>query len=434
MSDHPRVVSGPFFALLKRARSADFILVVANLFQRGFGFLASLAIARLNGLDAVGLYTSLQITSSTPTTPLSMPLGNSANLVASEQRPLVGLRALFAAHTPILLTFGLIVAASSTALLGLAHGTQAWTLLPASLAFLAVVLLSWGQLFSQLASGIYHGANQAMDVARITATVTGAVMALCVPMAMLAGMHGVLALSVIAALAPGVLLLIRAVMKAPPENTSPPDMVRLKQQATEGVKHAMPSVLSTVIRNGVTWFCAIYITQQHHGATGMGLITIGLQWMAMMQLPVGSWGGRIVAEFANPTPTSDQRGLLRHWLSKCMGTTALIALVIAFAAPWIAELYRANIATLSILLMINGIVSVIMAGTYVQERVAFCRGKQRQWLFLSLGADSVQVLLTVLFAAHAIWIIAAGSLASALLVLIGAHWLLKTPAPDTKSP
>lgn len=435
MSVSHRVVSGALAALLNRARSADFLLVIAQLFQRGFGFLASLAIARISGLDAVGLYTSLQITSSTPTTPLSMPLANSANLVSSERASSVGLRALFAAHAPVSLVFGLIAACSSAALLGLAHGgTQTWVLLPASMAFLAVILLSWGQLLSQLASGIYHGADRAMEVARITATVTGSVMLLCIPVAWLTGMPGVLVLSVVAAVAPGLLLAARAFLSRKPPATHDKDLVPLRQHATQGVKYAMPSVLSTVIRNGVSWLCAIYIAQQHHGAAGMGLITIGLQWMGMMQLPVGSWGGRIVAEFAAPAGASDQRHKLRHWLIKCMGTTALIALVVALASPWIAGLYRADIQTMSVLLMINGMVSVIMAGTYVQERVAFCQGKQRQWLLLSLGADSVQVILTLLFAAHSIWVIAAGSLASALLVLIGAHWLLKKQAPDTKRP
>lgn len=435
MSEPHHVGSGALSALLKRARSADFLLVIANLFQRGFGFLASLAIARISGMEAVGLYTSLQITSSTPTTPLSMPLANSANLVSSERASSVRLRALFDAHVPVLLLFGLIAASSSAALLGWAHGsTQSWTLLPASMAFLAVILLSWGQLLSQLASGIYHGAHQAMTVARITATVTGTVMLLCIPVAWSAGMPGVLTLSVVAALAPGLLLMGRAFLNHPSPIPRDTDAAALRQDATQGVKHAMPSVLSTVIRNGVSWLCAIYIAQQHHGAAGMGLITIGLQWMGMMQLPVGSWGGRIVAEFANPANASDQRDKLRRWLIQCMGTTALIALIVALASPWIAGLYRADVQTMSVLLMINGMVSVIMAGTYVQERVAFCQGKQRQWLFLSLGADSVQVLLTLLFAAHSIWVIAAGSLASALLVLIGAHWLLKKQAPDTKRP
>ena len=74
-------------------QSTNLMLVLAGLMQRGFGFLATLVLARLAGIESVGLYTGLQISASAITSPVSVPMANSATLVTARHLGHSGLRA-----------------------------------------------------------------------------------------------------------------------------------------------------------------------------------------------------------------------------------------------------------------------------------------------------------------------------------------------------
>lgn len=415
--------------LMSASRSPDLMLVLAGLLQRGFGFLASLAMARQLGLDAVGLYTSLQISANSPTSPLSAPLANSATLVATQHRHTHALPALMAAHAPALATTALLTALGSSALMHWsASQTSAWQQWPAWVPLLFVSLLSVSMVGSQFMAGLFHGVDRPLPLARLTMAATLVGVAACWPVATHGGIIGALTLSVGVVAVPGLCLAVlalrsRGTPKAHAQSLAPTVWRQLWQ--------ALPNVASTLIRNGANWFCCIYLVQLHHGPSGVGLVTIGLQWMMLMQLPAMAWGGRMVADMgqAQQQTSMAMQQSVSTWLRKCSLSTGMIGLLVAAASPWIAQMYLLESSPLRWVLAANALVSLLMAATFVQERAFFCQARQRAWFCLSLLGDAVQVALTLSLVQHSVLVVSLGSVASALLVFCGGQWMLKRQQP-----
>lgn len=410
-------------------RSPDLMLVLAGLLQRGFGFLASLAMARQVGIDAVGLYTSLQISANSPTSPLSAPLANSATLVATQHRHTHALPTLLAAHAPALALTALLAALGSSALMHWsASQSMAWQHWPVWVPLLFVSLLSVSMLGSQFMAGLFHGVDRSLPLARITMVSTLVGVAACWPVATHGGIMGALALSVGVVAMPGLCLAAMAMRR---QGMPPAQADKLAPIVWEQLWQALPNVASTLLRNGANWFCCIYLVQLHHGPSGVGLVTIGLQWMMLMQLPAMAWGGRMVADMGlaqKQSPLAMQQSIA-SWLRKCSLSTALIGLGVAAASPWIAQMYLLQNSPLPWVLAANALVSLLMAATFVQERAFFCQARQRAWFVLSLLGDAVQVALTLQLAHHSVLVISLGSVASALLVFCCGQWMLKRHQP-----
>ena len=413
--------------------STDNLLVLANLGSRGFGFLVSLVLARTAGIGMLGAYSSLQISSSAPTTPLSLPLANSATLMAAEHTASQGLHAVAAAHRRLLLPLGLLVVGGSCGLVALANDAEG-SPIGLGLSLGMVALLAVAQLLTQFAVGLYHGAQRGLDCALAIGSTMALGIVLCLPVVWWFGVTGALWLATFTAAGPGLWLLIR-LRPAPDANRSVEAEAALRCEAVARLRQAAPSVVSTVIRNGTSWFCCIYLTQVHHGHVGVGLITIGLQWIMLMQLPISSWGGRIVSDLGdaglNSTAKFEQH--LWKWARKCVLVTAALSALIALCFPGLALLYKADPWLLTGLMAINALASTLAASTYVYERAAFCLHKQRAWLWLSGGADAVQIVFTLLLAPYSLFFIVTGPIISTLLLILGARWFVLPSAAGRRS-
>jgi O-antigen/teichoic acid export membrane protein len=415
-------------------QSPNLMLILAGLIQRGFGFLTTLVLARLAGIESVGLYTGLQISASTITTPVSVPLANSATLVTARHLE-QGLKPLLAAHSGAL---GLTALSVVMACVALTHfsdlSDKARSVWPWWAPFLCVSLLALSQLLSQVMAGLFHGAGRGLPVARLTLISTCAGIVLCWPVVQLAGVPGLLGLSIAVVTLPALIMMRQAWRDAP--HTTNPLVQNLKASVWQSARDALPSVASTLIRNGASWFCCIYLAQRLHGAAGVGIVSIGLQWMMLMQFPVSALGGRMVADLGQASSVGDQalRQSTQHWLKRCLWTTALISAGVAAASPLITWLYKQSAGPLLWILLINAAVSVIISTTYVQERAFFCREWQKRWLVLSLLGDLAQVAFTLTLAHHSILIIAAGGLVSSTLVMVGGFWMLSRPFNSSSKP
>lgn len=423
----PLVLLRPWASRARQwSQSANLMLVFAGLIQRGFGFLTTLVLARLAGIESVGLYTGLQISASTVTTPVSVPLANSATLVTARHLD-QGLRPVMAAHTGAI---GLTAVSVVAACLVLTHlsdmSGKAPSVWPWWAPFLCISLLALSQLLSQVMAGLFHGSGRGLPLARLTMVSTCLGIALCWPVVHLAGVPGLLGLSIAVVTLPAVIMMRQAWRDVPHAVTPAPN---LKATVWQSARDALPSVASTLIRNGASWFCCIYLAQTLHGTAGVGIVSIGLQWMMLMQFPVSALGGRMVADLGQASSVNDQalRQSTRRWLKRCLWTTTLISVGVAAASPLIAWLYKQSAGPLLWILLINAAVSVIISLTYVQERAFFCREWQKRWLVLSLLGDLAQVAFTLMLAHHSILIIAAGGLVSSTLVMVGGFWTLSRP-------
>ncbi len=434
----PSALFQPWASRATRWRqSTNLMLVLAGLIQRGFGFLATLVLARLAGIESVGLYTGLQISASAITSPVSVPLANSATLVTARHLEHSGLRALLAAHTGALGFTALSVVMACVALTHFSDlGDKAKTFWPWWAPFLFVSLLAMSQLSSQVMAGLFHGAGRGLSVARLTLGSTCLGIVMCWPVVQLAGVPGLLGLSIAVVTLPALVMMRQAWRDGSPHAASPPDQSLLTASVWQGARDALPSVVSTLIRNGASWFCCIYLAQTLHGAAGLGIVSIGLQWMMLMQFPISALGGRMVADLGQASLVGDQalRQSTQRWIKRCLWTTALISAGVALASPMIVWLYKQSDSPLLWVLPINAVVSVIISLTYVQERVFFCREWQKRWLVLSLLGDLAQVAFTLMLAHHSILIIAAGGLVSSTLVMVGGFWMLSRPFNSSSKP
>jgi len=307
--------------------------------------------------------------------------------------------------------------------------TAAWQQWPLALPLFFVALLSLATLGNQLMAGLFHGVRKSLPLAQVTMACTLVAIALCWPAATFGGIVGSLTLATAAVAAPGLILVGLAL--SDPNRTPPTSGPALRKEVLAQWFKSTPTVASTLIRNGVNWFCSIYLVQQYHGPAGVGIVTIGLQWMMLMQLPTLAWGGRMVADMATAQQQSadDMARVTRLWLVKCAWTTALLGLVVAAASPVLAHLYRLHDSPLPWVLAANALVSLCMAATFVLERTFFCQCRQRTWFALSLAGDAAQLALTFAFAHHSVVVMSLSSLCSALLVFIGGQWLLTRHHP-----
>ena len=76
------------------------------------------------------------------------------------------------------------------------------------------------------------------------------------------------------------------------------------------------------------------------------------------------------------------------------------------------------------MLAINALATVLAGINVVYERVFFCLGTQRPWLFLSILAYAVQLVVTWMLIPHAVQAVAVGNLMASVTVMVGVTWYL----------
>ena len=183
---------------------------------------------------------------------------------------------------------------------------------------------------------------------------------------------------------------------------------------------------ATVANNATNWLACIYLAERAHGAVGVGQVAIGLQWMALMLLPLTSWNGRVMRALAlaHGEGAPVLKGVLAGQVRRCVLITMLASAVAAAATPWIAELYRVDVAVLWGLMLVNALAAVLFAVNFVYERVCFCLGTQGVWLKMSMAAYLVQLVFTFSFIRESIWVVALGNLLGIGILLILMRWVI----------
>ena len=89
-------------------------------------------------------------------------------------------------------------------------------------------------------------------------------------------------------------------------------------------------MLSTVINNATNWLACIYLANRFHGHDGVAAVAISLQWLALVQLPVSSYSGRLMYDLgvANQNSRSALTAAMKRAAFLCVGVTALMTVLI----------------------------------------------------------------------------------------------------------
>ncbi len=413
-------------------------LVGSQLLTRLLGFVVSLLISRTAGVASLGLYSSVLISAASLTTPVSQALANSATLMAARHAQ-AGLghqaawRAVLAGNARVLGLCGALALVGPWFLLSRTQaegGEGGFGVVSTALLYGTVAVLALGQLLSHFMLGLAHGANRSREASWLTAGVMVLALLSCATVLYRFGLQGALIQAALVVAAPGLLLWWGVMRRRAAPAVAIADQ---RAEAHQRFVQAMPNIGSTFINNGTNWLCCIYWVQQHHGNLGVGLVAIGLQWMAVMQLPVGSWGGRIVHALATSSAQGPAELLaeMGRQVRRCLLVSLFMGLGVMLVSPWIADLYNADRQMLIGLLAINAAASTLAGATYVYERVFFCLDNQRMWLLVSMGAYLVQMVFTVVTIAYSLYAVALGNLLAIATIGVIVHVHLRSRLKKT---
>jgi hypothetical protein len=377
---------------------------------RFLGFWVSLLISRQLGVPALGVYSGVLITTASPTTPTSAAMANSVTMMAAHQERGQSLwPLLFAQRWLLLLSWGVSCLGAYVMLrqVGL-YGTD---LLPAPLVLLVVVGLVAGQLLTQVVQSAYYGADLTLQASRFVCGVTVLAIVLSWPVMSCLGLSGLLVQAMLVSLLPGSWLAFSAWRRAH-GTLWRESAAALHGQSWALLGKALPSIGATFLNNATNWLACIYLVERYQGRVGLGLVSLGLQWMAVMLLPMSSWSGRIMRSLT----LAHQVGELAFWsevrrqVRKCLFISiAAAALVVAALVP-IGMLYRVSVDDILGIFLINAVACVLSSATFVYERVFYCLAHQRPWLWLSFLAYMGQLILTALCIPYTILAVPLGNL------------------------
>ena len=418
--------------LWSKAQTPGAWLLASSLLSRLLGFVASLMVSRTLGVGALGVYSSLLITAASPTTPLSAVLSNNATMLAARQRSASGLWRLLALH------LGLMVGCAGVALLGcwaMLASSQLLSspLLPVWSIWLVVAGLVVGQLLTQVVSGLCHGQDRSRWVAVSTGVVSLLGVVLVWPVLTTFGLLGMAVLATVVMLLPGVLMLWWSAMRAHATTAeAAAGAAEPVEASTHGVwaafKQSLPNVGATVVNNATNWICCVYMVSSAHGAQGLGVVAIGLQWMALMLLPTISWGGRVMRALTLAHEGAAPDGLRRELMRQagyCAGVSLAAGVMVVLALPWIAQIYKVDVGELSGLFVLNAAAATLAGINFVLERVYFCLQRQGTWLRVAMVAYAVQLVATASLISWSVWAVALGNLIGIALVLLLCGWDLR---------
>lgn len=393
--------------------SPELWLLAANLASRLLGFAVSLLVSRLAGVQALGVYSGLLITASSPTTPMAAALAHNATMMTARAGSPAAIRSVLLAHTGVLVLSASLAIVGSFAMIGFVGLQDAAPF--GGLGFGAlVVALVLGQLMTPFVMGLHHGADVSMRAAGVTLAWTAAALLATYPVVRHAGLEGALWQSAAVGALPAICLSVWVLLsrRRGGESRGQEMAADLAREARDGFRRALPSVLATVLNNATNWLACIYLAERAHGVAGVGVIAIGLQWMALMLLPLTSWSGRVMRALT----VAHQEGQLalasaiRSQIRRCVAVTLCAGLLVAALSPWIADLYKVDRGTLVVLIGINAVACGLFGVAFVYERVCFCIGGQRKWLIASVCAYGVQLAFTWAFIDESIWVVALGNL------------------------
>lgn len=396
-------------------------LYASQLLARGYGFLVTLAIARLCGQASVGGYSALLITCSSPTAPMAMAMANSSTLMATEHGQALGMSRILRANAQGLV-ISAVAAGLGVALLLWVSGLDHVPGIPVGFQLVAVLGLIAGLLLGPVVMGMAHGMGLSTPAAKLVCAVQFLGVLAVYPMVYMGGLAAAFGLTVLVTMGPVLVAVLgRSSVRGPVDRS------RLRQEARQRLRQALPNVLSTVLNNVTNWLACIYLANRFHGHGGVALVAISLQWLALVQLPVSSYSGRLMYDLA----VANQKGrvelyvAMRRAVLLCAGITAVMTLLVGVASPWIADLYRINRESFVFLVVMGGGAATLSGFTLVYERVFFCLNSQRPWLLFSTLAYLCQLALTFALIPHSILAVPLGNAVGVGVLALGVHVYLK---------
>lgn len=410
----------------QKRHSPELWLLASNLLSRLLGFVVSLLVSRLAGVQALGVYSGLLMTGASPSTPMSAVLSNNATMLAVRHHPKVPLARLLRAHGPVFL-LSAVLAGGGCAVMLRSSTLMDSGLVSAGAVVLVAAGLVIGQLVTQLVLGLCHGADLSRQASMLVCAVTLLSLALVYPVLHTFGLPGVLWQAMLLALAPGLIIAWRF-GGGGGDADAQLGGAALQAETQQGFRQALPNVAATVVNNATNWVSCIYLAEKFHGHAGLGLVAIGLQWMALMQLPVTSWSGRIMRDLALAKEASHQafrREIVRQ-MRKCLLVSGAASVCVLLVSAWVADLYKVDRTLLVQLFAINAVAATLAAVNVVYERAFFCLGSQRPWLLISTGAYVMQLCVTMAVISQSVLAVALGNLVAIAVVLaVVSVYLLK---------
>ncbi len=399
-------------------------LYASQLLARGYGFLITLAIARLCGQASVGGYSAMLITCSSPTAPMALAMANSTSLMATEHGHAQGMQSILWANARNLVISGL-VAGMGVALLLWASGLGHVPGVAPGFQWLAAMGLVVGMLLAPVTMGMAHGMGLSRSAAQIVSGVQFMGMLAVYPMVLWGGVTAALGLTAVVTMGP----LLVGLLGRRPNGAARSEVPRaaLRQEAAQRFRQALPNVLSTVINNATNWLACIYLANRFHGHDGVAAVAISLQWLALVQLPVSSYSGRLMYDLgvANQSSRLALAAAMKRAALLCVGVTAAMTVLIGAVSPFIADLYKLDRETFVSLLVVGGGAATLSGFTVVYERVFFCLSSQRPWLLLSTLAYLCQLALTFVLIPHSILAVPIGNAVGVGLLAVGVYVYLK---------
>ena len=278
-----------------------------------------------------------------------------------------------------------------------------------------------GQIVGGVSLGFLYGAGEFTLAARITALVAMAVCLLAYPAIQHFGLHGALALLLVASLLPPILMGAKVLTKkhsAVVTLTAGPNAWR---SVNSRFIRAWPSVAAATVNNGVNWLCTIYLVQSAFGASGVGVVAVAVQWLNLMLIPATSWGGvslkaltDVVASGNEKAAWSTAAGLMR----KNILVTFVLAGSIALGSGLIARAYGLQNTDVALLISLNATCAIVASINNIFERFLLALDRQGWWFVFSLAAFLVQAAVTYLFIAKGLWVAGTGVLAASMVLCL----------------
>lgn len=387
--------------IINKINTPRFWTLFANLAIRGAGFVISFIIARVVGVQGLGVYSAVVNTASTVAIPFSRVAMNNSTLSASLAYDQGTQSFRGYAKSYMLLMLGLSIASTigfyflfSSSIPAANHADQSLLFLMVTSASVIIATLNGAVL-----QGFFNGAGNFTVPAKWYAITSIGISLAALPVVYWLRLDGAFYLLILNSLLPLFVLNVKLLgLKSPAEESHEHEKPRahvVKQFITSS-----PTMLVATINAAVTWLCTIFLVQQNYGMIGVGLVAIATQWHTLVLMPATSWGNVSLKSLSDGMKSRNTKminNIILTLIRKNLIVTLLFGVVISAASGLIAELYGVSGSLLVWLILLNALVALLMAVNNVQERLYLCLGKQPVWFWLSSIGFLVQGLITVGF-------------------------------------
>ncbi len=291
-----------------------------------------------------------------------------------------------------------------------------------------------GQVFGFALTGLLNGLGAQLPAARQTALQSAVLMPLSLPSVHAFGLHGALGMLVLSALLPVTLQLglaarwLKRHWQAG-EGELHDEAERPWQVLSAQVKAGVPNAISLVAAGVGSWFCSIYLVQQHQGAAGVALLAVATQWTTLVLMPATSWGGVVLRELAQQRLRTDSHHTLWATLWRLMGrnvlVTAVLGVAVLLAWHWIEQGYRMQGMGLFELMWVSVAAALVSSAHGVLERALITWQKQWHLMVFAFAGLLSQVACTLAFVGHALAAVQWGLMLSVALAGGLSLWFLR---------